>query len=282
MEFRMEEQATMLPRSITFNYEELKTGITEKVELYKNMVYTDENIAVAKEDRKKLNKLKNAIEDKRKEVKNQCLEPYIEFEKKIKELVSIIDEPVELIDTQVKAYEQKKKDAKLEEIKEFWESTEHPEWLQCKRIFDQRWLNATFSMKKVQEAITERLEQIKQDIVTLSKLPEFSFEATEVYKETLDMNKAISEGQRLADIQKRKAAKEAERQQIQQEIRAKLAENKSTISEPETVEPAEEAVVAENATTDKTWLRFKALLSVEEALALNEFFERRNITFGAI
>ena len=125
--------------------------------------------------------------------------------------------------------------------------------------------------EKVQEAITERLIQIEQHIVTLSSLNDFSFEAIELYKDSLDINSAISEGQRLADIQKRKFAEASEKQQIHEEIQAKIAELKgvSTVSEP----------VQEDG---KTWLRFKALMSVEEAMALKRFFEDRNITFGAI
>ena len=46
-------------------------------------------------------------------------------------------------------------------------------------------------MKSIQEAIDERLLQVGKDIATLSTLPEFGFEATEVYKTTLDVNKAI-------------------------------------------------------------------------------------------
>lgn len=274
MELRMKE--LMFPQSIDFNHEELKAEITAKAELYKNMVYTDANIIEAKADRAKLNKFIKAIDDKKKEVKKQCMEPYVEFEKKIKELIAIVEEPVKLIDSQVKSYEDKQKNEKVEKIRTFFEENEPAEWLTLDKIMDPKWLNASLSMKRVQEAITDRLRQIQQDIVTLSKLPEFSFEATEIYKETLDMNRAISEGQRLADIQQRKAAKESERQQIQQEIRARLAESKAT------VEPAEEATVAENATIEKSWLRFKALMSVEDALALKEFFESRNITFGAI
>ena len=59
-----------------------------------------------------------------------------------------------------------------------------------------------------QKAITEEndtaIETINNNISALQILPEFSFEATEVYKTSLDLGKAISEGQRLSEIQKRK------------------------------------------------------------------------------
>lgn len=279
MELKIKEHD--FPKLIEFNFEELKQEITAKAALYKNMVYTDDSIKEAKADKAALNKFITALEDKRKEVKKQCLEPYNLFEQQMKELVAIVDEPVKLIDSQVKAYEDKKKADKLEKIKEFWESTEHHEWLQCNRIFDQRWLNATFSMNKVQEAITERLEQIKADLATLEALPEFSFEAVEVYKQTLDINKAISEGQRLADIQKRKLEAEAQKKADEEKLQEIAMEVQASgiASAGEFLEAAETLA---KQMPPKQWVKFEALLSVEDATALKQFFEDRNIEFNAI
>lgn len=107
MELKMHD--VQFPEVIEFNFTELKQEITEKAALYKNMVYTDETIKEAKADKATLNKFITALEDKRKEVKKQCLQPYEDFEKQIRELVAIVDEPVQLINEQVKAYEDKKK-----------------------------------------------------------------------------------------------------------------------------------------------------------------------------
>lgn len=97
------------PETISFNFEELKKEITDKAELYKGMVYTDDTIKEAKADKAKLNKFVAVLEDKRKEVKRQCLEPYEAFERQMKELVAIIKEPVRLIDSQVKDFEEREK-----------------------------------------------------------------------------------------------------------------------------------------------------------------------------
>lgn len=275
MELKMHD--VQFPEVIEFNFTELKQEITEKAALYKNMVYTDETIKEAKADKATLNKFITALEDKRKEVKKQCLQPYEDFEKQIRELVAIVDEPVQLINEQVKAYEDKKKADKLEKIKEFWESTEHFDWLTCNKIFDQKWLNATTSMKKVQEAITERLKQICSDMDALNSLPEFAFEAVEEYKQSLDVNRAIAEGQRLADIQKRKqeaeTAKAAEKE-VQQAAQPDpvVAEEKVT---PQSVEELQTEA-------ESSWIGFEALLTEEQAKKLKKFFETEGIRFRAI
>ena len=289
MELKVKE--LNFPKLIEFNFEELKAEITAKAALYKNMVYTDDSIKQAKADKAALNKFITALEDKRKEVKKQCLQPYEAFEKQMKELVAIVNEPVQLIDSQVKAYEDNQKADKLEKIQEFWEGTEHPEWLKCNRIFDQRWLNASFSLKKVQEAIEERLIQIEADVATISSLPEFSFEALEVYKQTLDLNKAIAEGHRLADIQKRKAeaaaAAEAARLAAEEE-KARLQEEAGTMQVDVLVNAKltdGSEVPIENVKVEipaKQWVAFEALLSTEDARALKEFCDSRQIEIRAI
>lgn len=292
MELKMQE--VQFPKVIEFNFEELKKEITEKAELYKNMVYTDDTIKEAKADKATLNKFIKVLEDKRKDVKKECLQPYEEFEKQIKELVAIVDEPVKLIDSQVKEFEEKKKADKLEKIKEFWESTTHPDWLTCSKIFDQKWLNATTSMKKLQEAITERLKQICSDMDTLNSLPEFAFEAVEEYKQSLDVNKAIAEGQRLADIQKRKAEAEAakvadvteeEIARSQQEyIAAATVNGVHPMIQPEAKEENIPPQPAESQQPEAaaSWIRFEACMTVDQAMKLKQFFEVEGISFRAI
>ena len=284
MELKMQE--VQFPKVIEFNFEELKKEIMEKAELYKNMVYTDDAIKEAKADKATLNKFIKVLEDKRKDVKKECLQPYEEFEKQIKELVAIVDEPVKLIDQQVKEFEDKKKADKLEKIKEFWESTTHPDWITCKAIFDQKWLNATTSMKKIHEAITERLEQVALDLNTLESLPEFAFEAVETYKATLDVNKAIAEGQRLADIQKRKQEAEAAKA-AEEERKAAEAEKQQAAQPDPQPEAKEENIPAQPAAEPQTeaaasWIRFEACMTVEQAMKLKQFFEVEGISFRAI
>lgn len=267
MELKIKE--ITFPEVISFNFEELKTEITKKAELYKNMVYTDETVKEAKADKAKLNKFINALEEKRKEVKRQCLQPYEVFERQIKELVAIVDEPVRLIDSHIKDFEDRKKAEKLETIKEYWDNVERPEWLTCNQIFDKRWLNATVSLNKVYEAIQERLTKIKIDIETIDKLPEFSFEALEVYKQTLDLSQAISEGQRLADIQKRK----------EEQQQARDMEKQATMAQ----EPEAPVMTPKDTADDlRSWIKFEALLSVQEAKDLGNYFKSRGIQIRAI
>lgn len=285
------------PESILFNYEELKAEITEKTKMYETLVYTDDQIKDAKADKAKLNKLKKTLNDERIRLEKEYLEPFNDFKSKINEIIRIIDKPVAVIDKQVKEFEDKKKQDKYDAIKAMWEELEHPSELTLEKIYDSKWLNVSTSMKSIQDTMTAAVEKFKQDIATLSNLSEFGFEATEVYKSTLDVNKALYEAQRMSQIAKAKAEREAEleRQRIEREERARRAEEearkiaeqevKQEYQTPDIVEVEEPKQVIEstdNSVNEKTWVSFSALLTTEDAYALKDFFNSRNIEFKAI
>lgn len=297
MELRVNE--ITVPESISFNYEELKKEISAKAHQYALAVYSDEQIKLAKSDRATLNKLKKALNDERIRREKEYMQPFIDFKTKINEIISIIDKPVQLIDSQIKNYEEQQKTKKKDDILCYFESCEHPEWISFEMIFNDKWLNASVKMSAIEEEIGLKLEQITADLHTLSGLPEFAFEASEVYKSTLDMNKAISEGKRLSEIARRKA--EAERLKAEAEERAKAEAEAKARAEAEAKAKAEEIQPDTDLNTlesgaytvrdtredapkpiEKEWISFKALLSTEDALALKEFFNSRNIEFKAI
>ena len=62
-------------KAIEWIYEELKAELSQKLEEYKGLVYTEEQIKEAKADRAKLNALATAIDDKRKQIKSSAYSP---------------------------------------------------------------------------------------------------------------------------------------------------------------------------------------------------------------
>ena len=285
MELRVNE--VQLPEAISFNYEELKKAVEEKAAQYSTSVYTEDQIQFAKADRASLKKLQKALNDERIRMEREYMQPFNDFKAKTKELIDIIDKPVQKIDKQVKSFEENQKLKKKDDILHFFESCNFPEWIPFEKIFNEKWLNASTKMSAIETEIKDRLAQIETDLKTLSKLPEFGFEATEVYKTTLDINRAISEGTRLAEMAKRKAQAEAEAkaraeaqakaqeqpeqpEEAQPEVVISEMETVATLETPETVEPKKE------------WVSFAAYLSTVDAVALKNFFKARNIEFKKI
>lgn len=264
---------------IKWNNEELKKEVAQKLEYYKNIVYDETEIKEAKKDRASLKKFVEALENKRKEIKKQCLAPYEEFEKEEKEIIAMFSEATLSIDSQIKNFEQAKKDKKLDEIKGLFVSAEFPEWVSFEQIFDERWLNVSVSVKNIETQIKNAREQIDKDLEMLRALPDFAFEAEQIYKRTFNVQKAITEAKTAYELQKAKEKYEAEQKQA-------LEEQKNQDEQPE---PAPTFVDEQPAMTEtvhekpkRAWLSFKANLTVDDALALKEFFNKRNIEFKSI
>ena len=258
---------------IECNYEELKAELSQKLEEYKGRVYTEEQVKDAKADRAKLNALATAIENKRKEIKKQCLQPYEKFEAQIKDLLAVIKEPVALIDSQIKGYEEEKKAKKLEEIKALFEKLkdvagEELEFVSFEQVFEIKFLNASTSLKQVETVINNIFNSIKCNLKTIADLKEYSFEATEVYKETLNLNEALEKARYMVEIAKKKAEEERKEQEKKEEVK-------------EVVPDLQEA---EEPATDvkREWTAFEAYLSTEEAKMLAAWLKLNNIKIRRI
>lgn len=254
------------------NFDEAKTYVIDKAESYKKNYYSEDNKSLAKEDRTRLNKFRKVISDMRIAKKKEYLEPFNDFEEKMKELVELTDEALEQIDSQVKAFDDKRKVEKQKAIEELFATIGFQNFVTLEKIWDPKWLNASVSMKSIEDQMKSRMYQIGDDVLTLHNLSEFGFEATEIYKQTLDINKAIKEAQRMAEIAKAKAEAEARRKAEAQ--RAAMAQ---VMTQP--VQDPQPAPVEE---PQKMVVKFEVELTTEDAVALREFFKSRNITFRAI
>ena len=260
-------------QEIQWNYEELKVWISEKLEDYKGLVFTETTISDAKKDRADLNKLKKAFEDERKRIKKLCMEPYEAFERQEKELIALINEPLQLIDSQIKEVEEKRRDEKRKEIEALFPTIGFQAFVTLDMIWDEKWLNATVSMAKVEEQMKSRMYQIGDDVFTIHGLPEFSFEAMEVYKNTLDLTKAIQEGQRLSEIQKRKAAYEEQRKKEE-------AAKQAAIQPANNPEPDQSEVKEENG--ELLQLDFRVWGTREQIIGLRQYLTDNKIKFGKV
>ena len=217
------------------DFETIKAELVDALKTYKTMVFTADDIKAAKEYRAQLNKTSAALKDNYTEKKKELLAQISTLDAQTKELVDIVGDCAGTIDAQIKAFEAEEKAAKLEECKKlFAEEFAGLAWVQFEAINNERWINKTFTLAKVAEEMKERREEIERNLATLERLDAFSFEAIEEYKRTLDINRAIFEGQRQADIQRRKeeARKAAEAAAERTEAAQISTETAKTIENP--------------------------------------------------
>lgn len=277
MELKINEVA--LPAPITFNYEELRAELLSKVSVYETMVYTEDQVKEAKADRAALNRLKKALNDERIRQEKDYMQPFNTFKAQVGELVKIIDKSVSVVDKQVKEFEEQQKAEKLKAIEEYWHSVladnKVPETVSFKQILDDKWLNASVSMKSIQGAIDGKLEQMAKDLAVIADLPSYSFEARECYMDTLDLAKAVSEAHRLQEQAEKRAAWEAEQQKRKEEAAAapiKSTQVTANINDPDDIENC----------PVRQWIGFQALLSADEARVLGAWLRGNGIKYKAI
>ena len=98
-------------------FDELKSYLATQLENYKNLAYTEDSLKIAKADKATLNKLKKALDERRKEIKKIYMEPYLAVEAQIKELTAMIDEPLAEIKAFTDRMEEVRKAEKQKEKK---------------------------------------------------------------------------------------------------------------------------------------------------------------------
>lgn len=276
MEFKLINPDTFV-KVIEFNYDDLQKWITEQVEKYQNLSYTDETIKDAKEDRAALNKFRERIDAARKDVKKRYLEPYNNFEEKVKKLLALIEEPAAAIDTQVKEYEERKKSEKEEQIKEYFNAVvgDLSKLLSYDKIFDKKWLNATTNIKSVQTQIDQIIEKVKFDLQTIKDLKsEWELTLIDTYLQTLDIAAALREKTRLEERQKAIM----EEGSVEQTMSIEQVANVSKQVNDQVSDQVSDQVEPVKIYTRKFWVKGSA----DQLRTLGQYMKEHGIEYGGI
>ena len=281
MEIRINELS--LPEKIIFNYEELKEGISAKVAHYKNLVYTDDQIKEAKEDRANLNKLKKALNDERIRLEKEYMIPFNTFKAQLNEIIKIIDEPVTMIDSQVKEYQENKKEEKRKEIVAYFDSVKEklPDEIGLEGIFNTKWLNESVSMKSVKKEIDDIVCKIQVDISTINDLGELSFYALEKYFKSHNLNDSILFAKEQIELEKKKAEFENKNEEMDPVEPLEEPEIISEIEEIPFYEP-EDNFIPDFREPERAWMALRVKVSEEEKKLLIEFLREHNFDFKEI
>ena len=212
MELVLKSAELNLPQSIE-NLAALKAELTPKLDYYNKLVVTADSIKAAKADKAALNKLKTAIEDQRKAIKKQYLEPYTILETQCKEVVALIDAPISAIDKQIKVFEEMDDNNKYKELTEAFEKLEPPEWIKLEDVLNPKWKNKT---QKTDTLITELTAAVKELVDGIEKISEmykdepYLLSITEFFKQHKDFSKtAVYAAQMNTAYKKEQAAKAA-------------------------------------------------------------------------
>lgn len=234
--------------SIEDNLDAVELSIREKVQEYSAVVVTEDSVKDGKKLLADIRKEKKALDDERKEIKNQWMEPYEAFEKRAKKIIALYDEPVKLINDQLAEFEEQRKELKRQEIKAAYDFVkgELEDWLPLEKIYNPKWENATCTGKKIREDMELVFNQMKMSISTVKSMnSEFESDALRVLKETGSLQNAILE---INNLQRQKERFLEQARQEERE-RAEKAQAENTLAQkvPEETVQDEAAQVFEKA-----------------------------------
>lgn len=274
VEFKVSQDIqALIPKTIDANFAEISNWLTEVLEPYQNLAVTEETLASAKEIKAKINKVTRTIDDYRKTVKKQYMQPYTDFEEKCKKLTNMCLETSVKIDTQVKEITDKRKAEKIAELKAFFDMEaksvkDYCTWEQC---YNEKWGNFTYKVEDAQKEITDFAFETHQDVETIKELhSEFGISLLNEYTKTHDLRAVLSMESAL------KARKTAENERKATEVSEHTATDET---------PAEANSEAHTSTIrpKKIYrLRFEVELDMEQANALKDFFSEYNIKYRKI
>ena len=281
-------------KQIVWNADEIAEYVAGRVGYYKKLVYTDDQIVEAKKDRAELNKFISALKAKDREIKKLCLQPYEEFHKKMQQIIAQVEEPVNLIDRQVKEYEDQQKTAKTEEIKKLFEEKGFQPWVTLERIWNPSWLNKSYSLKKIEADLSTIQHSIGEDILLINQMGEGQPAALREYQRSMDKTKAVEAGkryieakyaeQRMAETVGRQRDEDARRMQeeIDRDLGIMPAPATAPVDAPEPAGamPAQKEEQQQAPETKK--ISFSVWVTREQLAALNKCLKDNGIRFEQI
>lgn len=286
--------------TIEDNLDLVELSIREKVQEYAAVVVTEDSIKDGKKFLADIRKEKKALDDERKAIKSQWMAPYEAFEKRAKQIISLYDEPVKVINDQLDDFEKQRRVMKRQEIEAAYDFVKGDlaEWLPLDRIYNPKWENATYSGKKVREDLEMIFDQMKVSISTIKSMKsEFEEDALLVLKETGSLQSAIAEINELQNQKERfmeRARQEAERERLEKERAEKeLAEKQAfpkgtektdfngTVEEP-TILPVQEIPEPEAPFAPERIFTVKVVVGENDYEALREFMDMLELEYEVV
>lgn len=294
---------------IGWNKEQITSAVANIISQYTGLTYTEEQIKEAKKDRAILNAMKTDISNRRIQVKKELMAPYNVFEAEVKEVVAMIEKPIEMIDKQLVEYEEKQKEEKKNELESFFnENIGGLEGaLTFDMIFNTKWLNKTSSIKSCKDEISKEIETANNDLMYIdSNIPEkYAAYARDFYlRKNRNLSTVLREVARMEEIDRKaeeeKVAKlEAEKARREQEEALKaqneiksesFQEPNNTIKEDkkEPVQREKEECMTHNEHSkdhidEKIYkTSFTIYGTKSQILSVRDFMDANNIEYGKV
>lgn len=267
----MEEVKTVITQEsakIECNFAQVEQAIRSVLAEYKDAVFTEDSKVYAKKHVASLRAQKKSFQDNLREEKKKYMKPWDDFEQQAKRLINMYDEPIDLINGQVQAFEEKRIAEKKKLIEQIYHETiaeELTQYIPLQRIYNAKWENATCREKEIRREMSDVAAKAAKDIQTIIGMDSDAVDkALSIYQSRLDVSEAISYINNYERQKQEILAKEQERKRQEEEERIRREERERILAEQRAQETARQAEIEKQAAIDQA--REEAAQEVFESL----------------
>lgn len=198
------------------NLDVIEAEIRERMESYKDYLVTEDSVASDKKVLAELRKLQKELNDARISTKKQWLAPFDEFETRCNSIINLVTEPINLINTQIKMFDEERKVAKLDHIKELYSNNIKglERFLPFEKVLkaNPKWLNLSAKDQDILFDLSAITLKVKTDLDSIKALnSEIEEECIKAYADS-DNNLAMA-------IKRNNQYIEDKKKVVQQEIK---------------------------------------------------------------
>lgn len=226
----------------TINFPEqvklLAAAKENKERLESLIINNDEDKKMIKSERADVNKFLKEFKAETKKVKDKVVG---EFDGKVKELSTVLDETQLMLKEKVEEYDitwKNERENFIKDASKFRITEDISDFVSTSDLYDSKFMNTSVSEKKIAEALDEKVSKIKSDLAIAKAI---SPQVEAIFKETLDVTVAIAKDKQQQEEQaKREAiakaaaeheAKEREEALIRQKERERQAMIETELTE---------------------------------------------------
>lgn len=159
-----------------------------------SITLTNENVKDVKKILANANKSIKTLNDKRIAIKKEIMEPYEVFNRQIKDIESVVKDADQRLRDEVRTLEEKAREEKKKEIESLWKKRifqyEYANLMDFYNFLENKHLNKSYSIPKVEDDMVEFLEKSENDLKILCTRDDKD-QAIEIYMNTRDLGETL-------------------------------------------------------------------------------------------
>lgn len=207
-----------LPKLEIKDYDAILKAVEEDNKKYLKYIVTESTIDIDTKKRAELRNNAKAINQRRLDIEKKVSEPIKEFKAKCDILVKMYEASADLIDTQIKCFEEKTKETKKQLCMLIFNNNinELKNVLKFESVFDEKWLNKSVNIEIVEKEIKEAIEKINNELKAIENLnSKYEVELKNDYLLNFDLGQVIIKNNKLIESEEilKKASIERETRQ---------------------------------------------------------------------